>query len=351
MTEEGKRVEWQGTAGRRLFVSHRRLASVGPAPSTRVAARSPLKAALLMLAFLTAASAAVPAHSVAASPPGADQTFCQPQSLQGYVPLLADLPGTRQVPISTEMSFDSDIIFSGKPRELISVGNGISYQLMISSSSPQVSTPKFEWRLFGRLNRVDRTGKTLEAIARLKRGSGGILKSAPTAVRYGQRLQPGLYRSVLTFVSPTGTVLSRFREYYRVVRKTFERTRLQLDDHQYKRGETVFARIVILGAEPVTFDSDFVLEKYETGEDRISGWRSVYLYDTSTPPGPYVFPMGRWTSQPGTMGPCGVAYTLPTYVYEPKFFPALESGVYRLVKPLEGDAKDLVSDQFEVNEN
>jgi hypothetical protein len=285
-------------------------------------------------------------RAAAAAPPETGVDFCKSRPLQEKVSSLAGLPGTKRVPVSGELRFAPDFLFTPKSGELVSAGSHISYQLSLSPSSQLQVSPRLDWHLSGRLTRVDRTGRHLGVVGQMSGESGGITKTAPRSVGLGRRLPPGIYRADIVFLSRDGEKLGRFREYFKVVPKRV-RLRLQISSPSFTRGETLLARIVNHGSEPVTFGSYFFLEKHGS-----LGWEQVpQLYDATTEE-PYVFPEGRWDSRPRTVGPCAVAYILPssikTGISRPPSIEVFFPGVYRLVKPMGGKKENLVSEEFVV---
>jgi hypothetical protein len=204
---------------------------------------------------------------------GAKSRFCGKRLLRDYESVFKTLPRLHAPPASGELPFAPSRTYLKQPAESVLLlgedwDGRFSYGFGAEGDGRQSFS--LDWRIEGRLFRVDREGKLVRLVSRAKREVGAISEVELEHLHIGLKVPSrlGLYRASLVFRDEDGQLLGRYGRYLRVLRPSYD-VKLAASPRIARAGEVVHLRILNFGTAEIGFGAPYSIERLEE-----SGWVS-----------------------------------------------------------------------------
>jgi len=238
-----------------------------------------------------------------------DPDFCDTATVRGEPAQLAHLPQLREVPASERLPFAPATV-SIQAYDEFQVGDGwLGFQLRQTEGR---RTRPLGMLAIATFARIDYRGRVLKVLNRTQQTHISTLKGYETLSLSSEVNTPGLYRSDISFQSPSGASLGRYGAYTRVLPLRMRPPRLVLNARQFLPGEKVLARVENFSQGWISYGVPYSIQRWDG-----SAW-------TRAPESPRSFIKPLYGSGPGSTGPClpfGISTTMP-------------AGTYRMVKSI-----------------
>lgn len=199
----------------------------------------------------------------------AGAAFCETGIVHNYLKPLERMPEVRQAPVDQHLPFGPFRVFLGHTNRVpLQVGSGeLGFHLSYSPFHLHKHfSPRLDWLVTAQLTRVDRRGRSIELLGRIKKQVKRLRSSddrpRDTLHFSFEVSNPALYRVEIAFRGRSKEMLARYGEYIRVLRPRFD-AQLALDRSSFRPGEVVSPRLENYGTESLFYGLDYSIESYD----------------------------------------------------------------------------------------
>ncbi len=234
----------------------------------------------------------------------AAKPFCDGTIARDYEAPFSQMPPVRPPP-EGELPFGprNMSMFRVDWRSVALRGGNLGYRFGAKDAGTR--TLRLNWDVTARLIAVDTRGRPVREVGRVHKRFTSVSGYDERGYDLPEFVFPakhvGLYRFDLSFRSLRGRALGRYREYFRVLRRTVKMD-LRLSSTRFHPGETAYARMANLGTNGLNVPFRYAVE-------RLDGTTWVGAGATVTP-GDALSPDENWWMQGGEFVPC-TEYEIP----------------------------------------
>ncbi len=209
----------------------------------------------------------------------------------------------------------------------------VGYTLTLRREAPPASAVHPAWEVTSSLSRVDRRGRPIELLRRVRHRVATVSETRATEVRFPVSDEVAFYRVTAVFRNASGERLGGYGFYFRVV-SSLDGAGMTLSASSYRPGDIVIGRIDNPGRETAYYGAPFAIERPEG---------STWIKAPESPAGPWIMPL--YMTPPGEKGRSCSTFRIPFEMPPGRYRLAKEVGIGAPPRPPDSI---LLSAEFDV---